>query len=214
MARAQLELVQRAGATPGRNSSQTPLAPRTRIGWQRPSHWLKSPTTLTRSAFGAQVAKARTRDAVHGARVRAEHAVGVAVAALAEQVQVEIADLRRETVGVDVAVQGAGHVAPVHLGMRPWRAVVAQHEQAACPDAARRHALGADPGGHRPGAPQPDLLTVAPEQGEGVVQARGEQAAHVLAREQRGIGRGVIQVRTSVHRGIRRYCSDTAKCHD
>ncbi len=50
------------------NSSQTPLPPRTRIGWQRPSHWLKSPTTLTRSAFGAQVGEARaaTPSMVHG----------------------------------------------------------------------------------------------------------------------------------------------------
>ena len=37
--------------------SHTPVAPRRRIGWRRPSQMLKSPTTETRSAFGAQTAK-------------------------------------------------------------------------------------------------------------------------------------------------------------
>ena len=37
--------------------SHTPDAPSDRIAWQRPSHWLKSPTTLTRLAAGAQTAK-------------------------------------------------------------------------------------------------------------------------------------------------------------
>ena len=37
--------------------SQTPDAPSSRIGWKRPSQLLKSPTTLTRWAFGAHTAK-------------------------------------------------------------------------------------------------------------------------------------------------------------
>ena len=42
--------------SPGTNSSQTPDWPRVRIGWQRPSQRLKSPTTRTLLAFGAQTA--------------------------------------------------------------------------------------------------------------------------------------------------------------
>ncbi len=40
------------------NSSHTPEAPRLLIGWYRPSHPLKSPTTETRAAAGAQTANA------------------------------------------------------------------------------------------------------------------------------------------------------------
>ena len=44
-------------STPGQKSSQTPLAPSERIWWTRPSQPLKSPTTLTERAFGAQTEK-------------------------------------------------------------------------------------------------------------------------------------------------------------
>ena len=37
--------------------SQTPHSARRRIGWRRPSQPLKSPTTLTRIAFGAHTVK-------------------------------------------------------------------------------------------------------------------------------------------------------------
>ena len=43
--------------TPGMKISQTPEEPSERMAWNRPSHWLKSPTTLTRWAVGAQTAK-------------------------------------------------------------------------------------------------------------------------------------------------------------
>ena len=46
------------GPTPGTNSSQTPAPPSDRIGWARPSQKLKSPTTRTPRAFGAQTANA------------------------------------------------------------------------------------------------------------------------------------------------------------
>src|SRR5438445_11436285 len=45
------------GRTPGTKISQKPL-PRTRMAWRRPSHELKSPTTLTRFAAGANTANA------------------------------------------------------------------------------------------------------------------------------------------------------------
>src|SRR5206468_7263169 len=44
-------------ASPGMKISQTPLDPSDRIGCRRPSHALKSPTTLRRRAFGAHTAK-------------------------------------------------------------------------------------------------------------------------------------------------------------
>ena len=43
--------------TPGRKISHTPHSRRRRIGWRRASQKLKSPTTLTWEAFGAQTAK-------------------------------------------------------------------------------------------------------------------------------------------------------------
>ena len=46
------------GATPGMNSSHTPAPPSERIGCARPSQKLKSPTSLTPRAFGAQTANA------------------------------------------------------------------------------------------------------------------------------------------------------------
>ena len=45
-------------STPGTNSSQIPDAPSDRIGCRRPSQELKSPTTATERAFGAQTANA------------------------------------------------------------------------------------------------------------------------------------------------------------
>src|SRR5919108_5548144 len=41
----------------GMNISHTPFGTRCRIACTRPSHALKSPMTLTRSAFGAETAK-------------------------------------------------------------------------------------------------------------------------------------------------------------
>jgi hypothetical protein len=81
------------------NSSQTPL-PCTRIGWQRPSQRLKSPTTLTRAAFGAQTENSTPAMPVGLVHAGAEQAVGVPVATLAEQVHVEVRQLGREAVGV------------------------------------------------------------------------------------------------------------------
>jgi hypothetical protein len=53
----QVELVDGAGCRRGMNISHTPACWRSRIGWRRPSQLLKSPTTETRVALGAQTAK-------------------------------------------------------------------------------------------------------------------------------------------------------------
>jgi hypothetical protein len=53
-----LELVDLAAGDVGQEDLPDAGRPRWRIGWRRPSQALKSPTTLTRRALGAQTAKA------------------------------------------------------------------------------------------------------------------------------------------------------------
>jgi hypothetical protein len=98
------------------NSSQTPEPPRTRIGLARPSQALKSPTTLTRSAFGDQTAKRIPGYALELDRVRAEDAVDVPVLALAEQMQVEIAQHRREAIGIVLDMGQTVGIRPIRPG--------------------------------------------------------------------------------------------------
>ena len=70
-------------------------------GAARPSHELKSPTTLTARADGAQTANAVPYGSPSTlADVGAEPLVELLVAALADQVQVELAERRQERVGV------------------------------------------------------------------------------------------------------------------
>ena len=69
-----------------------PPEPSERIACSRPSQELKSPTTLTARAAGAQTANAVPLDALVLAHVGAEALVQLLVAALADQVQVELAD--------------------------------------------------------------------------------------------------------------------------
>ena len=87
-----LELVARVPRpSSGTNSSQMPEAPSERIGCRRPSQLLKSPTTLTRGRSGAQTANVVPATPVDLADVRAELSVELLVAALARQMQVELA---------------------------------------------------------------------------------------------------------------------------
>ena len=81
--------------------SQIPVGPQFRIGWRRPSQWLKLPTTLTRRAFGAQTAKWTPRNPSCVAEVGAEPLEVAVVRPLAEQVEVEVGQDRAEPVGVD-----------------------------------------------------------------------------------------------------------------
>ena len=71
-----------------------------RIACRRPSQELKSPTTLTARAAGAHTANAVPVHALMLDDVGAEPLVELLVAALADQVQVELAERRRERVGV------------------------------------------------------------------------------------------------------------------
>src|SRR6202020_2979816 len=108
----------------GRNSSQTPVEPSERMGCSRPSHELKSPTTLT-----ARAARRRPhREGSAGYRpvlsyVGAQPVVELLVAALADQVLVELADRRQERVGIvdresaGVAVVDVEPVAQRQLGV-------------------------------------------------------------------------------------------------
>ena len=94
------------GATPGMNSSQTPAPPSERIGCARPSQKLKSPTSLTPRAFGAQTANA----VPVSRRPRAERAPELLVPALADQVQVDLAERGQVPVGVVLQLGLAVHV--------------------------------------------------------------------------------------------------------
>ena len=61
-----------------------------RIGWTRPSHPLKSPMTLTRSALGAHTAKCTPVVDADRDAMRAELLEGAVVRPFAEQMQIEV----------------------------------------------------------------------------------------------------------------------------
>ena len=65
------------------------------MAWRRPSHTLKSPTTLTRFADGAN-----TANAVDHHWMGAELLVKMHMSALAEQIEVELGEDRREAICV------------------------------------------------------------------------------------------------------------------
>ena len=116
VARARLDA--RAGTAP-----RCPLEPSERIGCRRPSQELKSPTTLT-ARRPAPTPRTRCRRRRRCSRdVRAEPVVELLVAALADQVQVELAERRRERVRVvdreraGVAVVDLEPVAQRQLGV-------------------------------------------------------------------------------------------------
>ena len=82
-------------------SSQTPEAPSGRIGWYRPSQWLKLPTTETREAAGAQTAKETPATPPRSRAVGAELFVDPVLVALVEEVQVLVAERGQEAVRIE-----------------------------------------------------------------------------------------------------------------
>ena len=88
------------GAKPGTKISHTPHSRRSRIGWRRPSQWLKSPTTLTRAARSAPTPRSHAGHAVELRGMRAQHLVGPQVRAFGQQPDVHLAEHRGEAVGV------------------------------------------------------------------------------------------------------------------
>ena len=72
--------------------SQTPVGAAAASACTRPSQPLKSPITLTRSAFGAHTAKCTPVVVPDGDAVRAELLERAVVRAFAEQVQIEIGE--------------------------------------------------------------------------------------------------------------------------
>ena len=87
-------------ARSGMKISQTPDGISRRMTCVRPSHRLKSPMTLTRCAFGAQTAKCTPRLVADRHAMRAKPLPRAIVRALGEQVQVEIAQYRAESIRV------------------------------------------------------------------------------------------------------------------
>ena len=76
----------------GTNVSQMPLTPRLRIGCEAGFQPLKSPMTLTCSAFGAQTAKCTPGTPSTLAAVRAKLLVRAMQRAFVEQVQIEFGE--------------------------------------------------------------------------------------------------------------------------
>ena len=89
---------------PGTNSSHTPVLPSARIGCAQPVQPSKSPVTRTPCAVGRPHREAGAGDragrGVVGAHVRAEHVPQALVAALADQVQVDLAERGQPAVRV------------------------------------------------------------------------------------------------------------------
>ncbi len=163
--------------TSGTNSSHTPETPSWRIGCSRPSQLLKSPLTRRPLACGAHTANAvpldRSGGSVVDVHVGAEHPPQLLVAALVDQVQVDLAERRQVAVGVVDGVRrraGVGDLEPVvgHLG----------HVEDAHPDAfvlvRERGAVGA--------VHHDDGLGQRPERAHGhraVVDVRSQHAVRV-----------------------------------
>ena len=80
--------------------SHTPHSGRNRIGWRRPSHPLKSPTTLTRRAFGAQTAKTTPETPSTILRMRPKHPMDLEVISFLEQMQLGFLQEQRELIGI------------------------------------------------------------------------------------------------------------------
>jgi len=70
------------------------------MGWTRPSQRLKSPTTLTRRALGAR-RRSERRDAFECDQVGAEFLVSIVMAALAHQMQIELAEHHGKGIGIE-----------------------------------------------------------------------------------------------------------------
>ena len=77
------------------------------MGWRRASQALKSPTTATRRALGAQTAK-RTPATPSKVMALAPKTIGqLEMAAFVEQMQVELAEQQAEGIGILGLLDGA-----------------------------------------------------------------------------------------------------------
>ena len=76
--------------------SQMPVSTRLRMGWRRPSQSLKSPTTETRCALGAQTAKCTPSTPSWCIEMGAERSIEPQMRALDEQVIVDRTEHRAE----------------------------------------------------------------------------------------------------------------------
>ena len=136
-----------------------PEAPSERIGCSRPSQLLKSPTTLTARAFGAQTANAVPATPSTSRHVRAEPLVQLLVPALAGEVEVELAERRQERVRVVERERVAVRVGDLELVAR---AAASRPRQLPSKRPARMRA-GSSSTARRPSARTRDRRRVGPE---------------------------------------------------
>ncbi len=113
MSVAQLELVEAAGPDVGDEKLPHPGAAAHPHGMGAAVPSVEVADDADPVGVGCPDGELHARDAVHRPRVGAEEAVGVPVASLAEQVQIKVAELGREAVGVAMMVRRFLRVVPV-----------------------------------------------------------------------------------------------------
>ena len=195
-----LELVERARrAMSGMKSSHTPELPSMRIGKMRPSQAQKSPTTLTRRAFGAHTAKLTPCDAVDRPRMRAELLPELAMRAFVEEMKVDVAERREKAVWV-AALPGcavrdsesasdsrSGSVAPAMKTLRrdptwPLRFPRHRHDAAVVEHAFARRSRSGSARERRRRSRRPTVAGCAPRIACGTRVLAGQQAIEIVAR--------------------------------
>ena len=110
----------RARRAPSRGTkiSQTPAPCRSRIGWRRPSQLLKSPTTETRRAFGAQTAKRTPGTPSTIIACAPRQFARSRCLPSDEQIDVEFAQQRPERIGVFGLLDRPAPIDPQQIGAR------------------------------------------------------------------------------------------------
>ena len=190
----ELELVERASLEPGHE--QLPHAARTpRVERMRAAVPAVEVADQGDSlGIGRPHGEAHAGNAGERHRHRTQHAPGLEQPALVEEVQVEVADRRREAVGID-------ELGPATLGLgdepvrRRRRRGETRDEQVAGTVAGERHrtVIGPEPHSRRRGpegaVDEGRAVAMQSEEGARIVQARREKAFARTAFGRRGIGR-------------------------
>ena len=122
---ANLELYFSPSFRSGMNSSHTPEGISSRIGWTRPSHPLKSPMTLTRSALGAHTAKCTPVAAPRWIRCASSFLERAVERSFGKEMEIEIGQDAAVAVGIvelDHVIARVGDAQPVVGQTGPRRA--------------------------------------------------------------------------------------------
>ena len=174
----------RPGPRPGMNSSHTPEPWRTRMGWRAAVPAVEVAHDAHPLGVGRPHREEHPRDPVHLVGMAAQEGVGMPVPPLAEEVQVEGLQHRREGVGVHGLPRCLPGVDPAKAGMPGQPGAVALPlEQVGALDALHLEQALHDPDAPGAGDESPDeglpAFRMAAQEGEGIVVAGGEDPAQV-----------------------------------